>query len=71
MPILLVLPERDHPEMHNVSRVLVEELPDATLVMMPAAGHLVHLEQPERFSALLRSFLDTAGAPLAPDDEWP
>jgi pimeloyl-ACP methyl ester carboxylesterase len=32
-------------------------LPDARLVVVPAAGHAVHLERPDAFAAALDSFL--------------
>jgi 2-succinyl-6-hydroxy-2,4-cyclohexadiene-1-carboxylate synthase len=36
--------------------------PSATLVVVPGAGHTVHLEQPERFTAALRDWLASSRA---------
>jgi len=36
---------------------MIEAMPDATLTLIPGAGHLPHLEQPAAFHATLRSLL--------------
>jgi 3-oxoadipate enol-lactonase len=38
-------------------RILAEAIPDARLVVIPNAGHLSNLEQPEAFNATVREFL--------------
>jgi pimeloyl-ACP methyl ester carboxylesterase len=43
------------------SRLLAATLPQAQLVVIPEAGHLVNLEQPARFNAALLAWLDQAG----------
>ena len=43
------------------SRALATMLPRPELVVIPAAGHLVNLEQPGRFNAALLAWLDAAG----------
>jgi pimeloyl-ACP methyl ester carboxylesterase len=40
------------------SRAIAEALPDAELVLVPAAGHLVQLEQPEQVDAPLRKLVE-------------
>jgi 2-succinyl-6-hydroxy-2,4-cyclohexadiene-1-carboxylate synthase len=41
------------------ARRLVESIgPNATLALVPAAGHAAHLEQPSAFLSTLRAFLD-------------
>jgi pimeloyl-ACP methyl ester carboxylesterase len=39
---------------------LQRAFPQAQLVTVPRAGHWVHAEQPEAFSALLQPFVDGA-----------
>jgi 3-oxoadipate enol-lactonase len=53
---LVVCGERDR---HNVplARDLAELMPRAELRLVPDAGHVVNLEQPEAFNALLGGFL--------------
>jgi pimeloyl-ACP methyl ester carboxylesterase len=43
------------------SRVLAARVPHARLVVVPAAGHLVNLEQPTRFNAALLDWLAVTG----------
>ena len=40
------------------SQTLVKHLPHSELTVIPDAGHLSNLEQPERFNAVLKSFYD-------------
>ena len=37
---------------------MVERLPNAELVVVPQAGHLANLEQPDAFNAALLRFLE-------------
>ena len=39
------------------SRKIAEAIPGARLDVIPGAGHLSNLEQPERFNAVLGAFL--------------
>jgi pimeloyl-ACP methyl ester carboxylesterase len=39
------------------ARAMVTALPDAGLVIIPGAGHLPNLEQPETFNQLLGDFI--------------
>jgi pimeloyl-ACP methyl ester carboxylesterase len=58
VPTLLVVGERDRPEMHaNVER-LARELPNARLETIAGAGHLPGLERPDELNDLLLGFLD-------------
>lgn len=56
IPTLVVCGNRDR---HNVplSRELAELLPRGELRLVPDAGHVVNLEQPKAFTALLAEFL--------------
>jgi pimeloyl-ACP methyl ester carboxylesterase len=65
LPLLVIVGERD-----RVSRGACEQLaaalPDATLVVVPGAGHVVNLEAREAVSDAIAAFLDALpGAPPA------
>jgi len=62
LPALVVGAEHDVAIALGHSKLIAEQLPDAQLEVVPGAGHLANLEQPEHFSAVLRDFL--AGLPL-------
>ena len=57
MPTLVVIGELDKPDFHVIAQHLAEEIPNADLVVVPGAGHLVGVEQPEELNALLEEFL--------------
>ncbi len=59
MPALVVVGEEDTLTPVEESRKMVEAMPAATLDIIPKAGHLSNLEQPERFNAALAAFLGT------------
>jgi 3-oxoadipate enol-lactonase len=58
VPVLLIAGDGDRAAI-DASRVLVAGLPDARLEIIPNAGHVVNLAQPQRFNAVLHEFLDT------------
>ena len=57
MPALVVVGEEDTLTPVDESRKLVAALANAELAIMPRAGHLSNLEQPEAFNAALNAFL--------------
>jgi len=57
VPCLVIGAEQDQAIPPENSRLLAQELPDATICMIPGAGHLVNLEQPEAFNSCLLEFL--------------
>ena len=57
MPTLVIVGERDKPDFHVIAQHLAEGIPNADLVVVPGAGHLVGVEQPEELNALLLEFL--------------
>ena len=54
MPTVVVTGERDA-KFRALGERLVERLPDADLVVVPGAGHAVHLEAPEAVAAAISS----------------
>jgi pimeloyl-ACP methyl ester carboxylesterase len=56
VPTLLVWGEQDARSPLTVARQLEQAIPDTTLVVIPSAGHVSNLEQPERFNYAVREF---------------
>jgi proline-specific peptidase len=56
IPVLVISGEHDEAT-PAVVRPLVDALPDAHWELLPGASHCAHLEQPERFLALVEAFL--------------
>jgi pimeloyl-ACP methyl ester carboxylesterase len=54
---VLVLGGDEDPLAIVTSRFLAETIPAAELVMLPATGHLINLEEPARFNELVGAFL--------------
>lgn len=57
VPTLVIVGEEDELTPPEDSRRIAEAVPGATLVTIPAAGHLSNLEQPDAFNAALTAFL--------------
>ncbi len=57
LPALVVGAEQDQAVPHEHSRALADGLPNSTLEILPAAGHMVNLEQPALFNQTLLRFL--------------
>jgi pimeloyl-ACP methyl ester carboxylesterase len=56
-PASVVVGEHDMPDFHMAADALVEALPDAQKTVLPGAGHLAPLEQPQVFCELLLTVL--------------
>ena len=56
-PVLVLVGERDT-KFTELGRRLTDGIPDAQLVVVPDAGHSVHLEQPEATVAALTAWLE-------------
>ena len=57
IPTLVVVGEDDKADFRAIAQHLAEEIPDADLAIVPGAGHLVGVDQPEELNALLLEFL--------------
>jgi 3-oxoadipate enol-lactonase len=57
MPTLVIVGENDKADFLAIAQHLAEEIPDADLAIVPGAGHLVGIDQPEELNALLAEFL--------------
>jgi len=56
MPNLLIWGESDARSPLSVARQFEQRIPDAQLVVIPGAGHVSNLEQPEQFNEAVRQF---------------
>lgn len=61
-PLLVAIGTLDDPGTQESMRHLAEAVPGARLEVFEGAAHMINLEQPERFDALLREFLDGVSA---------
>ena len=61
MPLLVMIGTLDEPGTQASMRHLAATVPHARLETFEGVAHMINLEQPERFNALLREFL--AGVP--------
>ena len=57
VPTLLLYGEKDTRAPLNVAHDLHTRIPDSRLVVIPGAGHMIHIEAAERFNAEVRDFL--------------
>ena len=57
VPTLLVVGDEDVPDFGAIAERLSRELPDARLVVIHDAAHVVALERPEEFNPVLVEFL--------------
>ncbi|HET7645701.1 MAG TPA: alpha/beta fold hydrolase [Candidatus Limnocylindria bacterium] len=60
-PLMVVLGTLDDPGTQDACRHLARSVPGARLEVFDGAAHMLNLEQPERFTALLRDFLGSVG----------
>lgn len=57
-PVLVVVGEDDALSPPDAAREMAAGLPRARVAVLPGAGHLSNLEQPEAFDDVVRTFLD-------------
>ena len=56
VPTLLIWGEFDARSPLRVARQFEQAIPDTKLVVIPRAGHVSHLDQPEQFNQAVREF---------------
>ena len=64
VPTLLIWGERDARSPLEVARQFDEEIRDSELVVIPGAGHVSNLEQPEPFNEAVRAFCEVHARPV-------
>lgn len=57
IPTLLIVGTRDTPDIRAIADTLAASVPGIRIVTFEGAGHLVNMEQPQRFTNLVRKFL--------------
>ena len=57
-PTLVIIGQEDQTTPLADAQLMAREIPDARLAIIPAAGHLSNLEQPEGFNELMRGFVE-------------
>lgn len=62
VPTLLLFGEEDALTPPSVGEAMARRIPDSRLRIVPGAGHLSNLENPESFTRELLGFLDSLGA---------
>ena len=62
-PTLLIWGELDVRSPLSVAREFEQAMPDAKLVVIPEAGHVSNLEQPEQFNEAVREFCRAQSPP--------
>jgi len=60
VPVLLVFGEEDRLTPPELGKRMQAQIPGSRLEVIPRAGHLVNIEQPEAFNRAAREFLRTA-----------
>jgi 3-oxoadipate enol-lactonase len=59
VPALILVGEHDIPDVHAHSGVIEAGIPNAKRKIIPKAGHLIPLEQPEAFNSSVLNFLNS------------
>jgi pimeloyl-ACP methyl ester carboxylesterase len=58
-PTLLIVGSRDIPDIHKIVKLLLNaDIPDVRRVIFEGSGHLVNMEQPEKFNRVVMGFLE-------------
>lgn len=60
-PVLVVVGEADDPAIVRVAERIVDDAPNAQLVLWPEVGHMLSLERPAAFAELVSSFVASVG----------
>jgi 3-oxoadipate enol-lactonase len=56
-PTLVIVGDRDVPDIQQIVEQLAAQVPDVRKVVIPGAGHIVNMEKPAEFNAALLGFL--------------
>jgi pimeloyl-ACP methyl ester carboxylesterase len=56
-PTLVVLGERDLPDVHVMADTMQQRIPNARKVVLPRVGHMANMEAPQAFNAVVLDFL--------------
>lgn len=56
-PVLVIVGQEDLPHIKDIGRLLSNRIANATLVMVPGAGHFPNLDTPKPFNGAVQAFL--------------
>lgn len=56
-PVLIVVGERDTITPRHISELMLREIPDAQMRVIPECGHRCHEDQPDAFNSIVSDFL--------------
>ncbi|MGB9874802.1 MAG: alpha/beta fold hydrolase [bacterium] len=56
-PTLVIVGERDDPEILTIADILEREIPEVKKLIIPGAGHIVNMEKPGEFNKIVLDFL--------------
>ena len=62
VPTLVLCGEHDRVTPPALGTRLIGEIPGARIIEFTGAGHLANMEQPARYNATVREFLETVGS---------
>jgi len=57
VPTLIIIGERDLPDLHGMADTLAQGIPGAKKIVMPDVGHMANMEDPERFNEIVLGVL--------------
>jgi pimeloyl-ACP methyl ester carboxylesterase len=60
LPVLIILGERDKPDLHRIATVLQQEIPRTYMIILARVGHLASMEDPQAFNQAVLRFLAQA-----------
>ena len=58
IPTLVVTSEYDLELCKEVAAIIVKEIPNAKLVSIKGAGHIMNMDQPKEFNKIISKFID-------------
>jgi len=63
IPVLILTGEFDIPDVHAHAGVINAGIKDSKRDIVPRSGHLIPIEQPQRFNSIVKEFLEDASLP--------
>jgi pimeloyl-ACP methyl ester carboxylesterase len=65
-PTLVIVGSRDVPDIQRIVELISRRVPGAQRIVLKDAGHVVNMEQPERFTSVVREFPARRGLAAKP-----
>ena len=61
-PVLIIVGEGDTVTPRRISEVMLKEIPDSQMEVIPGCGHMCHRERPDSFNSMVSRFLRSVEA---------